>query len=187
MSLFYINFLQHKSNSKDKPINRCLLKGHFHLPGRYFCHEQIQFRKKKTHSQSTKMTRLFWESADVNNYHDELRLLHRQHNGSATITADTQPTRTTRRLNGQRKNWLLCQLQHTLWLGKRHWLRVPATRQHKDRRNYHNNINSARVSLPRRLTVWFAEKWEQWRKAAALASRTEFDENRSVSYCLSAG
>lgn len=35
-------------------------------------------------------------------------------------------------------------------------------------------------------TVWFAEKWEQRRKAAALASRTEFDESQLVSYCLSA-
>lgn len=51
-------------------------------------------------------------------------------------------------------------------------LRVPATRQHKHRRNYHNNIN--RPSFPAKTTVWFAEKREQQRKATALASPAGF-------------
>lgn len=70
-------------------MNHSLLTGRLHMPGRYFCRRHIRFREK-THAQSTKMTRLFWESADVNNYRAQTEsAAETQHNGSAIISADT--------------------------------------------------------------------------------------------------
>lgn len=153
-------------------MNHCLLK--------IFLSLAYPVQKKKR-AEGTKMTRLFWESADVNNYHARTAsAAQTQHNGSAIITA----------LHGRRNNsmaiakLLLRQLQHTFWLGKG----IRSVCQ------WHNNTNIGVItiitliaqSVFAKTTVWFAEKWEQQRKATVLASPAEFNESRSVSYCLSA-
>lgn len=150
--------LQHKSNSKDKTMNHSLLTGRLHMPGRYFCRRHIRFREKKKHAQSTKMTRLFWESADVNNYRAQTEsAAETQHNGSAIISADTLSAVARRddSMTGARRAASSTPTHFLTRQGQR--LRVPATRQHKHRRNYHNNIN--RPSFSAKTTVWFC--WEE--------------------------